>query len=328
MKVMLRKAAHITALAVAALAVQLTGVSAQGADNYPSQTIRFVCAFPAGSGADVLVRYFAEKVSKVAGATIIVENRPGAASNIAAEYTARSKPDGHTIFVHSGNSIAGNMHILKKPPINVVTDLQTVATTHSQPFMITVGYNSPIKSLRELTEVLKQKGAKGSYAVNATSGMVLAESYKQKAGLETLQVRYGSSGESLNDLTSGALDFGAHDPAFSLAQLRNKRLRILAVGMAQRMQAAPDIPTMAEQGVAIDQVGWWGAMVAKGTPKPIIDKINGWFNEVLKTEDAKQFLVEQGGDVFISTPEEAQALMAKTVDEWKELVAIAKIPQQ
>jgi tripartite-type tricarboxylate transporter receptor subunit TctC len=328
MKVLWRKAACAVALAAAAISVQLAPGTVRAADEYPSQNIRFVCAFPAGSGADVLVRYFADKVSKLAGATVIVENRPGAASNIAAEYTARSKPDGYTMFVHSGNSIAGNMHMFRKPPINVVTDLQTIATINKQAFMITVRKDSPVQSLRELTATLKQKGPNGSYAVNATSGMVLAEVYKQKEGLETVQVRYGSSAESVNDLLSGAVDFGSHDPVFALAQVRAGRLRVLAIGSGQRMEGTPEIPTMAEQGVPIDQLGWWGVMVPKGTPRPVVDKINGWFNQVLKTEETKQFVTNQGGDVFISTPEEAQALMANTVDEWKELVAIAKIPQQ
>jgi tripartite-type tricarboxylate transporter receptor subunit TctC len=326
MKSLWTKAARVTVLALAAATLQLAPARAQ--DGYPNQTIRFVCAFPAGSGADVLVRYFADKVAKIANATIIVENRPGAASNIAAEYTARSKPDGHTMFVHSGNSIAGNMHMFRRPPINVVTDLQTIATINKQAFLITVRKDHPAKDLKELTAMMKQKGANGSYAVNATSGMVLAEAYKQKAGLETLQVRYGSSAESVNDMMSGQVDFGAHDPVFGLSQIRAGRWRALAIGSGERMEGMSDIPTLKEQGYDIDQLGWWGVMVPKGTPRPIVDKINGWFNEVLKTEETKQFITTQGGDVFITTPDEAQALMAKTVDEWKELVAIAKIPVQ
>jgi len=328
MKHLWRKAVRFGALALTVASLQGVAGPARAADEYPSQNIRFICAFPAGSGADVLVRYFADKVGKLAGATIIVENRPGAASNIAAEHTARSKPDGYTLFVHSGNSIAGNMHMFRKPPINVLTDLQTIATINKQAFMITVRKDSPVQTLQELTELLKKKGAEGSYAVNATSGMVLAEVYKQKAGLETVQVRYGSSAESVNDMLSGAVDFGAHDPVFALAQVRAGRFRVLAIGSGQRMEGTPDIPTMAEQGVQIDQLGWWGVMVPKGTPKPIVDKINGWFNEALKTEETKQFVTNQGGDVFISTPEESQKLMERTVEEWRDLVQIAKIPQQ
>ncbi|MFB9948756.1 Bug family tripartite tricarboxylate transporter substrate binding protein [Rhizobium puerariae] len=327
MKKWLRKIAQATA-AVAMLAVAQVAHVTPARAAYPEQTITFVCAFPAGSGADVLVRYFADKVSRIAGATIIVENKPGALSNIAAEYTARSKPDGYTIFVHSGNSIAGNMWIMKKPPINVVTDLMTIATVNKQAFMIAVAKDSPYKDVKELTAAMKEKGDAGSYAVNATSGKVLAEVYKQVAGLDTVSVQYKTAADSLNDITGGAMDFGSYDPVFALAQQREGRLRLLGVGAAERMKGAPEIPTLKEQGYDIDQLGWWGAMVAKGTPDDVVTKINGWFNTVLQQPETVKFLADQGGDAYISTPAEAQALMAKTVDEWKEYVRIAQIPQQ
>ena len=327
MKTWLKKITQATA-AMALLAVAQVATVTPAKAAYPDQTITFVCAFPAGSGADVLVRYFADKVSKVAGATIIVENKPGALSNIAAEYTARSKPDGYTIFVHSGNSIAGNMWIMKKPPIDVGKDLMTIATVNKQAFMIAVAKDAPYKDLKELTAAMKEKGDGGSYAVNATSGKVLAEVYKQKAGLETVSVQYKTAADSLNDITSGAMDFGAYDPVFALSQAREGRFRLLAVGAAERMKGAPDVPTFKEQGIDIDQLGWWGAMVPKGTSDELVTKINGWFNTVLQAPDTQKFLADQGGDPYISTPAESQALMIKTIAEWKDYVAIAQIPQQ
>jgi tripartite-type tricarboxylate transporter receptor subunit TctC len=328
MKSLFKAAKHIACAAVLMAGAQFAVQPARAQAAYPSEIIHFICAFPAGSGADVLVRYFADKVAKVSGATIVVENKPGAMSNIAAEYTARAKPDGYTIFVHSGNSIAGNMWILKKPPIDVVTDLETIATVNKQPFMFAVRKDSPIQNMAELTALLKEKGDKGSYAVNATSGKVLAEVYKQVAGLETVSVQYKTAMESLNDLTSGAMDFGSYDPVFGMAQLRADRIRVLGVGSAERMKGAPDLPTLKEQGIDIDQLGWWGAMVPKDVPRPIVEKINGWFNEVLAQPDTEKFLADQGGDAYVTTPDEAQALMVKTVDEWKDYVEIAKIPQQ
>lgn len=327
MKKWLKKIAQATAAAALLAVAQFASVVEADA-AYPDQTITFVCAFPAGSGADVLVRYFADKVAKVSGATIIVENKPGALSNIAAEYTARSKPDGHTIFVHSGNSIAGNMWIMKKPPIDVVNDLMTIATVNKQAFVIAVAKDSPYKDLKELTAAMKQKGDAGSYAVNATSGKVLAEVYKQITGLTTLAVQYKTASDSLNDITSGAVDFGSYDPVFALAQMREGRLRILGVGAADRIKGAGDIPTFKEQGYDIDQLGWWGVMVAKGTPAGVVTTINGWFNTVLAQPETQKFLADQGGEAYISTPAEAQALMAQTVSEWKEYVRIAQIPQQ
>jgi len=318
-------------LAIAAVAVVLTGAAsfdAAEARGYPSRTITFVCAFPPGSGADILVRYFADKVAKLAGHTVIVENKPGAMSNIAAEYTARAKPDGHTIFVHSGNAIAGNMWLLKKPPIDVTKDLNTIATINKQAFMVTVRKDSPYQTLAELTAAMKKKGDKGSYATNTTSGKVLAEEYKQKAGLETVVVQYKSAPDSLNDMMSGQVDFGVHDPVFALSQIRAGRWRALAVGSAERMAGAPDVPTFKEQGLDIVQLGWWGVMVPANVPADVTTTINGWFNDILARPETKTFLEEQGGDVYVATPDEAQALMVSTVAQWKGLVEIAKIPPQ
>ncbi|WP_187971170.1 Bug family tripartite tricarboxylate transporter substrate binding protein [Aquibium microcysteis] len=314
-------------LALGATALMAPGL-AFAQSGYPSKTISFICAFPAGSGADVLVRFFADKVAAVSGHTVIVENKPGAAGSIATEFTARAPADGHTIFVHSGNSVAGNMWLMKKPPVDAAKDLQTIATVNKQAFMITVRADSPYKTLADLVADQKAKGDKGSYAVNATSGRVLAEEFKQIAGLQTVPVSYGTAADSINDIMSGQVDFGVQDPVFSLAQVRGGRFRVLALGAAERLQGIPDIPTFKEQGYDIDQLGWWGVMVPAGVPADVVTTINGWFNQVLADEATKEFLMKQGGDPYVSTPEEAQKLMEDTITEWKRLVEVAKIPAQ
>lgn len=316
----------LAASAFAASALALPQAWAQA--DYPSRTISLICAFPAGSGADVLVRYFGDRIAKLSGATIIVENKPGASGNIAAEYVARAEPDGYTIFFHTGSSIAGNMHMFKNPPIDVVKDLQVAATFNKQPHMINVPASSPIKSMDELTAYLKEQGDKASYAVNNTSGKVMAAIYKQKAGLETVEVAYKSSADSMNDMMSGAMAFGAQDPVFSLGQQREGRFRMLAVSSAARIPGAPDIPTMTEAGYPMDQVGWFAAMMPSATPSAIVEKFNDWANQVLEDPEVKKFIVDQGGDVFISTPAEGQAYLAKAVEEWEEYIEIANIPQQ
>lgn len=315
-----------TALGLAGAALLVPG--AAFAQAYPSKTISFICAFPAGSGADVLVRYFADKVASVSGATIIVENKPGAAGNIAAEFTARAPTDGYTVFVHSGNSTAGNMWLLKNPTINPSTDLQTIATVNKQAFMLTVRADSPYQNLADLVADQKPKGDGGSYAVNATSGRVMAEEFKLLAGLKTVPVQYGTAADSVNDMMAGHVDFGAHDPVFALSQIRAGRWRALALGSADRLAGIPDIPTFKEQGYDIDQLGWWGVMVPDGVPAEIVATLNGWFNQVLATDDAKEFLAKQGGEAYISTPEEAQKLMEDTVVQWKRLVEVAQLPAQ
>jgi tripartite-type tricarboxylate transporter receptor subunit TctC len=315
------------ALAIAAAAVTSAPAALQAKDEYPSGNITFVCAFPAGSGADVLVRYFAEKVGPVSGQTIIVENKVGAAGNIAAQYTAKAKPDGYTIFVHAGSSAAATMHLYKKPPIDVIKALRIAATINKQPFMLTVRKDAPWKNVAELTAFLKQKGDKASYASTATSGKVMGEAYKQLAGVTAVEVPYRTGPDTLNDMMSGALDYGMHDPVFALSQMREGRFRILGVSSGERMKGTPDLPTMAEQGVAMDQTGWWAAMVPAATPDAVVLKINAMFRQVLSTPETAKFLNSFGGDVFISTPEEGQKLFVKTADEWEGYVRMAKIPQ-
>jgi tripartite-type tricarboxylate transporter receptor subunit TctC len=313
-------------LAALALGSAMQPVQAQ---TYPSQDIRFICAFPAGSGADVIVRYFAEKVRQVANRTIIVENKVGAAGNIAATYTARAKPDGHTVYVHAGSATAANMHLFKKPPIDAGKDLQVVATINKQPFMVMVPANSPDKTLGELTEAMKKKGDKANYAQSNTTGKVMGELYRRATGVQAVEIAYRTANDSINDFASGRLDYGMMDPVFALSQARAGRLRMLAVSTPHRMQAVPDLPTMTEAGVpGVEMMGWFAVMVPAGTPKPVVDTLNKWFNQVLATEETKKFLNTYGGDPFISTPDVGQALMSQTIKEWEDYVATAKIEKQ
>jgi tripartite-type tricarboxylate transporter receptor subunit TctC len=321
----LRGVAGAIALAAALAAAPL----AARAQDYPSQDLRFLCGFPAGSGADVLVRYMAEKVRAVAGRTIIVENKVGAAGNIAAVYTAKAKPDGYTVYVHAASAIAANMHLFKAPPIDAGKDLQIAAGVNKQPFMVMVPAASPYKTLAELTAAMKAKGEKASYAQSNTSGKVMGELYKQATGVKAVEVPYRTANDSVNDFASGRLDFGMMDPVFALSQSRAGRLRMLAVSTAQRMQAVPELPTMAEAGVpGVELLTWFSAMVPSATPRPIVDKLNKWFNEVLATEESKQFLNNFGGDPFITTPDEGQALFLQGIKDWERYVKAANIEPQ
>ena len=315
--------------AIALAAVMVAAPAGAQAQDYPSQDIRFICGFPAGSGADVLVRYFGEKVRPLASRTIIVENKVGAAGNIAAVYTAKSKPDGHTVYVHAASAIAANMHLFKVPPIDATKDLQIAAGVNKQPFMVMVPESSPYKTLAELTEAMKKKGDKASYAQSNTSGKVMGELYKRATGVQAVEVPYRTANDSLNDFASGRLDYGMMDPVFALSQSRAGRLRMLAVSTSHRMQAVPELPTMTEAGVpGVELLTWFAVMVPSATARPIVDKINKWFNEVLATEETKKFLNSFGGDPFIATPEEGQALFRQGVKDWEGFVKAAKIEPQ
>ena len=313
------------ALALAAVLMLPHGAAAQ---QYPSRDIRFVCAFPPGSGADVLVRFFAEQLRPIAKRTIIVENRSGAGGNIAIEYVARSKPDGYTIFVHAGSAVAAGMHLYKNPPVDVGKAITIAATINRQPFMLVVDAKSPYKTVADLTAAMKQKGDKASYAAAAPTGRIMGELYKQAAGLKAVEVNYKTAPDSLNDMLSGAVDYGMHDPVFSLAQARENRLRILAVSTGKRLDANPDMPTMAELGVPMDLTGWWAVMVPTGTPKPVVDQLHQWFVQIVGSDSTKAFLNKFGGDPLIETPAQAQSRFLKDISEWGNYVKLAKLAPQ
>jgi tripartite-type tricarboxylate transporter receptor subunit TctC len=252
----------------------------------------------------------------------------GAASNIATEFVAKSKPDGHTLYPFAGTTVAASMHLFKKPPVDVGKELRVAATTSNLAFMLVVDPESPHKSVADLTAAMKKKGKDANYAVAANPGRIMGAIYKDKAGLEATEVLYRTAGDSLNEIKTGRIDYGLHDPVFALAQQRQGRLRILAVSTAKRLQAAPDIPTMTESGIPMNLELWWGVMVPAATPDAIVNKINQWFREIVSTPETKKFLADAGADPMIRTPEEAQKMFEVAIKEWGEFVRLAKIPQQ
>jgi tripartite-type tricarboxylate transporter receptor subunit TctC len=313
---------------LAAVIAALVPVPAH-AQDYPSQDIHFICAFQAGSGSDTIVRFMAEKLRPIVGRTIIVENKPGAGGNIATEYAARAKPDGYTVYVHAGSALAANMHLFKKPPVDAAKAIQVVATINRQPFMMAIDARKPWKVVADVTAAMKEKGSKATYATSAPTGTVMGELYKQATGVEAVEVVYKVGADSLNDLLSGAIDYGMYDPVFSMSQVREGRLRVLAVSTAQRLDANPELPTMGEAGVpGIDLMGWFSAMVPAGTPRPVVDALNKWFSQAVASDDTRKFLNSFGGDPWVSTPEEGQARLLKDIKDWGEYMRLAKIEPQ
>ena len=303
------------------------GIGGAQAQEYPSQDIHLICGFPPGSGADIFVRFFGEKLRPISGRNIIVENKPGANSNIATEYVARGKPDGYLLYPFAGTTVAATMALFKNPPVDVGKTIRVAATTSNLAFMLMVDVNSPYKTVADLTAAMKKKGAAASYAVAANPGIIMGAIYKGATGIEAVEVLYKNAIDSLNELRAAS--------STSPSTIRSSGWRSSARAAcafwrsrpASDSSPMPDIPTMAESGVPMDLNLWWGVMVAAATPKPIVDKINAWFKEIVNQEDTKKFLALSGADPMIRTPEEAQAMFHKAIPEWAEYVRIGKIPQ-
>jgi tripartite-type tricarboxylate transporter receptor subunit TctC len=316
----------LSAAALATVALAPMGASAQ---QYPDRDIHFICVFPPGSGADVLVRYFAEKVRPLTGKNVVVENRSGAGGNIGIEYVSRAKPDGYTVLVHGASGVAASMSLFKNPPVDVGKTIQIAATINRQPFMVMVDAKSPHKTLADLTAAMKAKGDKASYATAAPFGTVVGEVYKKGAGITAREVVYKNAVDSLNEQLSGVLDYSVQDPVYALAQEREGRLRILAVSTAERLKAIPNYPTLKELGISdFNMMGWWGAMVPAGTPPAALAQITKWFDQVVQSDESKQFLGKFGGDQLTMKPDEAQKLFLQEIKNWGEYVRLAKIVPQ
>jgi tripartite-type tricarboxylate transporter receptor subunit TctC len=310
------------------LAAALTCSSAD-AQSQPAQQLHFICAYPAGSSSDSIVRFIAEKVRPQVGGVIIVENKPGANGNLATEFLARSKPDGRTILIHAGSALAANMHLFKNPPVDVATAIQVAGTINRQAFMLGVDPGTPWKTLAELTAAMREKGDKASYATYSATATIMGELYKRATGIRATEISYRVGADTLNDLKSGALDYGIYDPPFAMSQARNGRLRLLAVGVKDRLNAAPEIPTMQEQGIPnVDLPGWFAAMVPSATPKSTVDEIGKWLTDAVQMEATKQFLNGFGSDPLISTPEEGQARLVRDIQDWGAYVRMANIMPQ
>jgi tripartite-type tricarboxylate transporter receptor subunit TctC len=318
----MRRIAGPTAIALAALLFVLPA----RAQEYPSRPIKLVCGFVAGSGADVVHRYLADKLHGLAGVPVIVDNKPGASGNLAHAYVANSKPDGYTVYPVGGSTLASSVHLFKKPPIDPLKDLEPVGTLLKQGWLIVVKADAPFKTLPDLTAYLKAKKDKASYSTATVPGIVTAELYKNIAGLQTVQVNYRTIGDSLSDLLSGTIDVMFADAAYTLREMQNGRLRPLAISTAQRIDAMPDIPTMAEGGVpGVNIVVWWANMVPAGTPKPIKDKLRGWFDQIARMDDTAKFLRSIGTDPFVMGPEETSKFLAQEIKTWGDEITLAKI---
>jgi tripartite-type tricarboxylate transporter receptor subunit TctC len=318
----------IGAAALSILAIVGASFPAVAQEKYPSKEIHFICGFPPGSGADIMVRFFADKIGKKTGHVIIVENRPGGGGMLALTTTARAAPDGLTILVSGGTAAAINANLLRAPPIDVGKEIKAVATVNQIPFVVAVDPKSPYNSLADLTEALRKKGSKGSYAFSTPFAKVIAESYKTEARLETVEVSYKNAIDSLNDLGSGSVDFAVYDPTMALPQQKEGRLRLLAVSSPERFRATGDIPTFREQGINIDMLGWWAAMVPAKTPDNIAQTINRWFGDALADPETAAFLIRSGADVLVMSPEKANAYFLEDIQNWARLVEMARIEKQ
>ena len=297
------------------------------ADNYPSRDIHAICGFPPGTGADIFVRMYGKKLQEATGRTVVVENKVGAFGNIATEAVAKSKPDGYTLFIAPGSSfLAAAPSMFKKLPFDPVNDFEHITTLSKLPFLLLVAADSPYKTVAELVEELKKRGDKGSYGSAANTGLISSELLKAHFGLKTEEVKYKDAGTLANDLIGGNLLFAHLDPAGSAGFTQSGKLRALATSAKDKFVSLPNIPSASEAGIGnSDIIAWWSVHVAKGTPKPILDKLEATFNKIAVDDEIKKFLANAGSDPFPGNSTMLKELLLKDIKAWAEYVKLAKI---
>jgi tripartite-type tricarboxylate transporter receptor subunit TctC len=297
--------------------------------DYPSREIRSICNFAAGSGADIVVRFYSDQLSKLAGRPVVVENKPGAQGLVANDFVAKSRPDGYTILITPASStLAAAPHIFKKLPFDPVKDFAPVTTLLTLSFVIAVDPGKNLNSIQDLVSILKTKAGHGFYGTQSNSGQISAELFKQGAGLQTAYVPFKVTGDAFANLLGGNIDFMSVDSTWA-AVMHPSKVRILAVTSEKRNASLPDVPTLRELNLGeVSITPWWGALVPAGTPHPVIERLAGWFNQISAMPETKAFLARQAAEAFPGTPESMAALMKTEVDRWGVFVRAAKITPQ
>ena len=319
-----------SALRVATALACLAGASAM-AQEYPAREIRSICNYAAGTGADVLARYYSDQLSKLVGKPVIVENRPGANGNVATEALVRSKPDGYTIMITPASStLSAAQHLTKKMPFDPIKDITPVTTILRLSFAMVVPVTAPYNNMKELVEGLKTKPGNGSVGSSNNPGLVGGELLKQMAGLQTTSIPYKSTPQGVIDLLSGQLDLLISDSTFIAGQLKGGKMKILAVTTATRTSAFPNVPTMIESGFpGFDLGAWWGVVVPAGTTQPIVDRLAYLFNQISATEETRKFLATTAASDPLPGNQAQMAAMIKTdMDRWGGYVKLANIEPQ
>lgn len=315
----------------AALAALFPAMSGPGhADDFPrGGQISFVCAFPAGSGADIQVRYLADKMSAIVGQNIIVENKPGAAGNLGAQAAARSAPDGYT-WVYSSAPMATSMRVYKRPGYDVMKDFIHIGRIGVSDLTMVTSPSSGIASLGDLVararkapgEVMFASGGVGSPAHMG------AELILQAAGVKATHIPYKGATESTKAVIGEQVAFALSITSVALPQIEGGRLKPLAVTSPQRHPRLPDVPTLQEAGVPVTLVSFGGLSVPAGTPAPIVRRVGETLDKALADPAVRTKLEALGGAVAPSTPEEYTAALKAEIGMAEKMMAAARLAAQ
>ena len=300
------------------------------AQTYSDKSIKILQGFAPGGNADAIARAVGGEISKGLGQSVVVEAQAGAGGTIAAGAVARAKPDGYTLLLATGgHAVAGALY--NTLSYKTVQDFEMISTITYFPFLMVVSSEGKIANLPALMAQAKTNPGKiayGTAGIGSTHHLA-GELFASMAKLDLLHVPYRGDAGSITALLAGDVPVIIAPPTAVLSNIKAGKLKAIAVTGPQRWAGMPDVPTVAEQGVAgYDVRSWAGLMAPAGTPRPIIDRLNAEVLKSLQLPAIKSRLEEMGGDARGSTPEEMKAMVTSETQKWTQVVNNAKIPKQ
>ena len=316
-----------TLLATAFITLPLTALStssALAAETFPTKPVRMLVGFAPGGGTDTAARAIAAKLSERLGQTVVIDNRPGAAGNIATELTVNAVPDGHTLLLGSIASFSINPSLYKKLPFDPLKDLAPLTRVADSTNILVTHASANAKTVKELIAQAKAKPLNaGSSGIGGT-GHLAIELFNIQTGVKITHVPYKGGGPAIIDLLAGNIHMIFATAASAVQHVKAGKINALGVTTVKRWSILPEVPTIAEAGVAgFEANNWYGYMVPLKTPQPIVNQLNKEITAILVLPDVKDFLFRQGMDVAPSTPADFAKYIQSEAVKWEKVIKTA-----
>ncbi len=314
----------------AALACTLTGFTAQ-AQDYPVRPIEWVVPYQAGGGTDIVARTVAERMSNSLGQSIVIANKPGAATAIGAAYAARAKPDGYVMVTGDTATLAANPALYPDLAYDPAKDFDAIGLLARFAMILVVHPSTPANSLQEFVDWAGKQGEGVDYGTPGPGSPhhLATELFKQKTGLNLVHVPYRGAAPAVQDVMGGQIPFMFVDSATGQQYIASGRLRAIAVASAERLSSLPEVPTLIESGIKdFEAYAWQGLLVPKGTPQPVIERLSESLNGVLKDQQIQEKFTAMGLEAIPSTPREMEDYASAERERWGKLIREAGIKVQ
>ena len=292
------------------------------AQPYPSKPVRILIGFPAGAGSDIVTRLVTPGLTKGLGQSFIVDNRPGATGNIAAELVARAPADAHTLLTVTA-TLAVNQSMYKKPPVDLLKDFDSAALLGTVPFVLVVHPSLPVRTVKDFVVFAKARPGQLTFSSTGQGGSphLTGEMLRAQAGLDILHVPYKGTPQATTDLISGQVTMMFANTLSVLPSVNAGRLRALAITSAKRSSAAPTVPTMIEAGFPGFESGTWFSLAAPaGSPAAALQRLNAEVNRVLQQPDVRERFAAQGAEPLTGNVEQVLAYTRNEIDKWARVV--------